>query len=226
LLLDTLVKNPQRRNALLHGAKTIPSLKKKVEWIDWWMDPKNHHPFRYQQLAFIIVEGLLFSASFCAIFWVKKRGKMPGLAFANAEISRDEELHFDFGCHLYSHLQHQLTESEAHKMVKSAVAMEEEFVREALPLKLVGMNADLMIEYVHWMADRLCLKLHYQPIYNVKRNPILWMENISLGMKTNFFENRAAEYQMGGICIPSPTPQRKTMTQQQEKVQDFTMGDF
>ena len=154
--------------------------------------------FAERLIAFAAVEGIFFSGSFCSIFWLKKRGLMPGLSFANELISRDEGLHCDFACLLYSKLKNQLSKKQVTDIITSAVTIEHEFVRDAIPVKLIGMNADMMCQYIEFVADRLLAALGCDKIYNVT-NPFDFMEMISLQGKTNFFEKRVAEYQKAGV---------------------------
>merc|ERR1719450_1942582 len=170
---------------------TMQPVKEKAEWALQWMQKENC--FAERIMAFAAVEGILFSGSFCAIYWLKKRGLMPGLTFSNALISRDEGLHAEFACLLYGKLQNKLDEKTIHEIIKSAVACEKVFVKDSIPVSLIGMNADRMTEYIEFVADRLCHSLGAAKIYNT-RNPFEWMEMISLQGKTNFFERRVGEY--------------------------------
>ena len=196
LLIDTYIKDPKQKDHLFNALETVPCVKKKGEWAIKWINSEN---FTERLIAFAAVEGIFFSGSFCSIFWLKKRGLMPGLTFSNELISRDEGLHCDFACLLYEkHLQNKLPESRVHDIIKDAVQIEQEFVTDALPVNLIGMNAKSMNQYIEFVADRLLVSLGYSPIYNAT-NPFDFMEMISLQGKTNFFEKRVAEYQKAGV---------------------------
>jgi len=198
LLIDTLIKDPQERNRLFHAVDTIPCIQKKAEWALKWIS--NSRSFAERLVAFAAVEGIFFSGSFCSIFWLKKRGLMPGLTFSNELISRDEGLHCDFACLLYSMLQTKLTQSAIYQIIGEAVEYEKEFILQALPVSLIGMNAQWMSQYIEFVADRLIYALGYEKKYLTK-NPFDWMELISLQGKTNFFEKRVAEYQKAGVAV-------------------------
>ncbi|MBO0359454.1 ribonucleotide-diphosphate reductase subunit beta [Hymenobacter sp. BT186] len=195
LLIDTYIKNPQEKDRLFNALETVPCVKKKGEWALKWI---NSEDFAERIIAFAAVEGIFFSGSFCSIFWLKKRGLMPGLTFSNELISRDEGLHCDFACLLYSYLQNKLPEARVHDIIRDAVTIEQEFVTDALPVNLIGMNANSMSQYIEFVADRLLESLGYSKIYNAT-NPFDFMEMISLQGKTNFFEKRVAEYQKAGV---------------------------
>ncbi|MCB2406479.1 ribonucleoside-diphosphate reductase small subunit [Hymenobacter lucidus] len=195
LLIDTYIKNPQEKDRLFNALETVPCVKKKGEWALKWI---NSEDFAERIIAFAAVEGIFFSGSFCSIFWLKKRGLMPGLTFSNELISRDEGLHCDFACLLYSYLQNKLSEERVHSIIRDAVQIEQEFVTDALPVNLIGMNAKSMAQYIEFVADRLLQSLGYSKIYNAT-NPFDFMEMISLQGKTNFFEKRVAEYQKAGV---------------------------
>ncbi len=196
LLIDTYVKDPKEKDGLFHAIETMDCVKKKADWALRWIDEGN---FAERLIAFAAVEGIFFSGSFCSIFWLKKRGLMPGLTFSNELISRDEGLHCDFACHLYTkHVKNQLPKETVIEIIKDAVAIEQEFVSDALPVRLIGMNADLMCQYIEFVADRLLVELDCPKIYN-STNPFDFMEMISLQGKTNFFEKRVAEYQKAGV---------------------------
>ncbi|MFY0627792.1 MAG: ribonucleotide-diphosphate reductase subunit beta [Reichenbachiella sp.] len=196
LLIDTLVKDPKEKDKLFHAVETIPCVKKKAEWALRWIDNGS---FAERLIAFAAVEGIFFSGSFCSIFWLKKRGLMPGLTFSNELISRDEGLHCDFACLLYNdHLVNQLPKETVSKIILDAVEIEKEFVTDAIPVKLIGMNAELMCQYIEFVADRLLMELNCEKAYNAT-NPFDFMEMISLQGKTNFFEKRVAEYQKAGV---------------------------
>ena len=191
LLIDTYIKDLKEKEMLFNAIDTIPAVMKKAQWALTWLDKKAS--FAERIVAFACVEGIFFSASFCAIFWLKKRNLMHGLSFSNELISRDEGLHCDFACLLYSMLETKLSIETLHKIVNNAVVCEKEFVTDALPFGLIGMNAEHMCDYVEFCADRLLVALGSQKLYN-KPNPFEWMEMISLQGKTNFFEKRVGEY--------------------------------
>jgi ribonucleoside-diphosphate reductase beta chain len=195
LLIDTYIKDAAEKHHLFHAIDTIPAVKKKADWALRWINSDN---FAERLVAFAAVEGIFFSGSFCAIFWLKKRGLMPGLSFSNELISRDEGLHCDFACLLYSMLQNKLEPARVQQIVTDAVAIEKEFITEALPVSLIGMNAGLMAQYIEFVADRLLVALGAAKVYNTS-NPFPWMEMISLQGKTNFFEKRVGDYQKAGV---------------------------
>lgn len=196
LLLETYIKDSNEKHRLFRATETIPCVKKKADWALKWID--STESFAERILAFACVEGIFFSGSFCSIFWLKKRGLMPGLTFSNELISRDEGLHCDFACLLYSLLMKKLSGDRVKEIVSEAVEIEREFVCDALPVALVGMNGDLMSQYIEFVADRLVGALGYEKIYNVQ-NPFDWMELISLQGKTNFFEKRVGDYQKASV---------------------------
>jgi len=196
LLIDTYIKDNVEKDRLLRAVDTIPCVQKKAEWALRWIEKGS---FAERLIAFAAVEGIFFSGSFCSIFWLKKRGLMTGLTFSNELISRDEGLHCDFACLLYqNHIQHQLPEESVKEIIRHAVEIEKEFVSDALPVRLIGMNADLMCQYIEFVADRLLLALGCTKIWNAA-NPFDFMELISLQGKTNFFERRVGEYQKSGV---------------------------
>lgn len=195
LLIDTYIKDQKDKNYLFNAVETVPCVGKKAEWALRWI---SNGSFAERLIAFAAVEGIFFSGSFCSIFWLKKRGLMPGLTFSNELISRDEGLHCDFACLLYSKLKNQLPVAQVTDLITSAVKIEHEFVREAIPVKLIGMNADMMCQYIEFVADRLLVSLGCPKFYNAT-NPFDFMEMISLQGKTNFFEKRVAEYQKAGV---------------------------
>ena len=195
LLIDTYIKDGKEKDHLFNALETVPCVKKKGEWALKWINSEN---FTERLIAFAAVEGIFFSGSFCSIFWLKKRGLMPGLTFSNELISRDEGLHCDFACLLYSMLENKLPEDRLHAIIKDAVTIEQEFVTDALPVSLIGMNAALMNQYIEFCADRLLVALGASKIYN-STNPFDFMEMISLQGKTNFFEKRVGEYQKAGV---------------------------
>ena len=195
LLIDTYIKDPEEKDRLFHAIDTVPAVKRKAEWALRWIDNGN---FAERLVAFAAVEGIFFSGSFCSIFWLKKRGLMPGLTFSNELISRDEGMHCEFACLLYSMLENKLSEEQVHGIIRDAVEIEKEFVTDALPVALIGMNAKLMSQYIEFVADRWISELGYKKIYGAT-NPFDFMEMISLQGKTNFFEKRVAEYQKSGV---------------------------
>lgn len=196
LLIDTYIKDPIEKNILFRGLDKLPAVQQKAQWALKWINSTNS--FAERLVAFAAVEGIFFSGSFCAIFWLKKRGKMPGLTFSNELISRDEGLHTEFACLLYSKLQNRLTEERVHEIIVDAVRIEKSFVCDSLPVKLIGMNAELMSQYIEYVADRLLLSLKHGKVWRAV-NPFEWMELISLEGKTNFFEKRVGEYQKAGV---------------------------
>ncbi|KAK9379769.1 ribonucleotide reductase [Kockiozyma suomiensis] len=197
LLIDTYIKDAAERAYLFGAIETIPCIKKKADWALRWIADKDSI-FAERLIAFAAVEGIFFSGSFASIFWLKKRGLMPGLTFSNELISRDEGLHTDFACVLFAHLQNRSSKSTVEKIITEAVVIEQEFLTEALPCALLGMNADLMKQYIEFVADRLLVALGNKKVYNAS-NPFDFMENISLAGKTNFFEKRVSDYQKAGV---------------------------
>mgnify|MGYP006168211391 CR=1 FL=1 len=199
LLIDTYIKDPVEKQHLLRAIETVPCVQRKAQWALKWCDTTTAS-FAERMIAFAAVEGIFFSGSFCAIFWLKKRGLMPGLCFSNELISRDEGLHCDFACLLYSKLINRLPESRIVEIISSAVAIEMEFVVDALPVELIGMNSAMMRDYIRFCADRLLLCLGCDRHFKVG-NPFEWMETISLQGKTNFFEKRVGEYSKSGVGV-------------------------
>jgi len=196
LLIDTYVKDPKEKDRLFHAIETLDCVKKKADWALRWIENAS---FQERLIAFAAVEGIFFSGSFCSIFWLKKRGLMPGLSFSNELISRDEGLHCDFACLLYNnHIVNKLPAEKVTEIIADAVTIEKEFVTDAIPVKLIGMNADLMCQYIEFVADRLLVALGCKKIYN-STNPFDFMEMISLQGKTNFFEKRVGDYQKAGV---------------------------
>jgi len=196
LLIDTYIKDREEQMHLFRAIDTIPAIRKKAEWAIKWI---NSESFVERLVAFAAVEGIFFSGSFCSIFWLKKRGLMPGLTFSNELISRDEGMHCDFACHLYNnHIEKKLSEKKLKEIIVSALEIEKEFILEALPIRLIGMNSDLMSQYLEFVTDRLLVALGCSKVYNVA-NPFDFMENIAIQGKTNFFEKRVAEYQKAGV---------------------------
>lgn len=196
LLIDTYIKDSKEKDYLFNAIETFEPVKKKAEWAMRWIDNGS---YAERLISFAAVEGIFFSGSFCSIFWLKKRGLMPGLTFSNELISRDEGLHCDFACMLYNnHLVNKLPKAEVAKIIKDAVEIEKEFVCESLPVRLIGMNSDLMCQYIEFVADRLLSELGNDKIYNAS-NPFDFMDMINLQGKTNFFEKRVGEYQKAGV---------------------------
>ena len=196
LLIDTYIKDSKEKDYLFNAIETFDPVKKKAEWALRWIDNGS---YAERLIAFAAVEGIFFSGSFCSIFWLKKRGLMPGLTFSNELISRDEGLHCDFACLLYNnHLINKLPKEQIQMIISDAVEIEKEFVVESLPVKLIGMNSDLMCKYIEFVADRLLVELGNEKIYNVS-NPFDFMDMINLQGKTNFFEKRVGEYQKAGV---------------------------
>lgn len=196
LLIDTYIQNTAEKNELFNAMTTLPCVQKKAQWALQWIDEAPS--FAHRLIAFAAVEGIFFSGSFCSIYWLKKRGLMPGLTFSNELISRDEGMHCDFACLLYSMLENKLDKQVVQDIITQAVDFEKEFVTDALPVSLIGMNAKLMTEYIEFVADRLLLSLGNEKVYNTA-NPFPWMDLISLQGKTNFFEKRVGDYQKAGV---------------------------
>jgi ribonucleotide reductase beta subunit family protein with ferritin-like domain len=197
LLLDTYINDPKEKTHLLKATQTIPCVKKKADWAMTWIDNKEAN-FATRLLAFAAVEGIFFSGAFCAIFWLKQRGIMPGLTLSNEFIARDEGLHTEFACLLYSKLVNRLSKQQAHKIIREAVKIEKQFITKSLPCELIGMNAKLMAQYIEFVADRLLLQLGYPKAYSAT-NPFSFMETISLENKDNFFEKRVSTYAKGSV---------------------------
>jgi ribonucleoside-diphosphate reductase beta chain len=195
LLIDTYIKDAEEKDKLFHAIDHMPAVAQKADWALRWITKGS---FAERLVAFAAVEGIFFSGSFCSIFWLKKRGLMKGLGFSNSLISRDEGLHCDFACLLYSQLENKLPESTVKEIIKDAVDIEKDFVTDALPVSLIGMNAVLMRQYIEFVADRLMVALGYNKIYNAT-NPFDFMELISLQGKSNFFEERVPEYTKAGV---------------------------
>ena len=194
LLIETYIKDKEKKERLFNAIEHYPCIKKKSDWAQKWIHD-NRSSFATRLVAFACIEGIFFSGAFCSIFWLKKRGLMPGLTFSNELISRDEALHCEFAILLYSKLQKKIDKARINEIIKEAVDIETEFICEALPCKLIGMNSELMTQYIKFVADRLAVQLGYKKIYNVS-NPFQWMELISLEGKTNFFERKVAEYSL------------------------------
>jgi len=207
LLINTFIRDSEEQTRLFNAIETIPCIKKKADWALRYI---SHETATYAEriIAFAAVEGIFFSGSFASIFWLKKRGLMPGLTFSNELISRDEGLHTDFACLMYKHLVNKLSEEEVKAIIADAVSIEQEFLTDALPVNLIGMNCVLMSQYIEYVADRLLLELGCTKMYNVE-NPFDFMENISLEGKTNFFEKRVGEYQKCGVMS---SPDQRSFT--------------
>jgi ribonucleotide reductase beta subunit family protein with ferritin-like domain len=192
ILIDTYIKNTEEKDKLFNAIQNFPCIKKKSDWAMKWIGDKRSS-FHTRLIAFACVEGIFFSGAFCSIYWIKKRGLMPGLTFSNELISRDEALHTEFAALLYTKLTKKIQKHRVYEIVRDAVEIEKEFIAEALPCRLIGMNAKLMSQYIEFVADRLLLQLGYDKIFNAT-NPFDFMEMISLAGKTNFFERRVGEY--------------------------------
>ena len=197
LLIDTYIKDEDEKNRLFDAINTIPCIQNKASWAKKWIN-NDDATFAIRLIAFAIVEGLFFSGSFCAIFWLKKRGLMSGLTFSNELISRDEGMHTDFAVLLYSKIVNKIPKEVVYNIIEEAVNIENEFITESIPCKMIGMNSDMMTEYIKFVADRLLNQLGYDKLYNAK-NPFDFMEMISLRPKSNFFEIRVGEYQMANV---------------------------
>ncbi|MDA8895482.1 ribonucleotide-diphosphate reductase subunit beta [Flavobacteriales bacterium] len=196
LLIDTYIKDKDEADKLFHAIDHFDAIKKKADWAIKWIESPN---FAERLIAFAAVEGIFFSGSFCSIFWMKKRGLLPGLTFSNELISRDEGLHCDFACMLHNdHIVNKVPKERITQIITEALDIEREFIIEALPVRLIGMNSDLMTQYLEFVTDRLLQELHCDKIYNVE-NPFDFMDMISLQGKTNFFEKRVSEYQKAGV---------------------------
>ena len=197
LLIETYVRSSKERDFLFNAVETLPCVKKKADWAMNWIASKNAN-FGERIIAFAAVEGIFFSGSFASIFWLKKRGLMPGLTFSNELISRDEGLHCDFACLMFRHLLQKPPKERIIEIIDEAVKIEQEFLTDALPCDMLGMNCKLMSEYIEFVADRLLGELGVERVYNTK-NPFSFMELISLEGKTNFFEKKVGEYQKSGV---------------------------
>ena len=207
LLIDTYIKDKDEQNHLFNAIDTVPAVQKKAEWALKWISSES---FVERLIAFAAVEGIFFSGSFCSIFWLKKRGLMPGLSFSNELISRDEGLHTDFAVHLYNHhIENKLSRERLIEIIDSALTIEKEFITEALPVSLIGMNSDLMKQYLEYVSDRLLIDLGVGKVYN-SENPFDFMKNIAMENKTNFFEKRVGEYSKQGVGTKPDTIQFST----------------
>merc|ERR1712151_1347728 len=194
------IRDPAEKERVFDAVHTMPAVEEKARWVVQWINRENS--FAERIVAFAAVEGILFSGSFCSIYWLKKRGLMPGLTFSNELISRDEGLHAEFACLIYGTLQRQLPEDVVHDIIRGAVDVERRFICEALPCDLIGMNNELMTRYIEFVADRLLTALGHSKLFHAV-NPFDWMELISLQGKTNFFEKRVGEYQKAGVMTPA-----------------------
>jgi ribonucleoside-diphosphate reductase beta chain len=202
LLIDTYIKDPAERDKLFHAIDTFDAIKKKADWALRWIDSPS---FAERLIAFAAVEGIFFSGAFCSIFWLKKRGLMPGLTFSNELISRDEGMHCDFAVHLHNHhLVNKVPKERIQQIITEALAIEREFITESLPVDLIGMNSRLMVSYLEFVADRLLTELKCDKVFH-SENPFDFMEMISLEGKTNFFEKRVAEYRKAGVGMNEET---------------------
>merc|ERR1711992_83358 len=210
LLIDTYIKDRRERERLLNAIETFPAIKKKAQWALRWIN-SNRATYAERVIAFASVEGIFFSGSFAAIFWLKKRGLMPGLSFSNELISRDEGLHTDFACLMYKHLVNKPSKARILEIVCDAVDIECEFLTEALPVRLIGMNSELMVQYIKFVADRLLIELGCDKFYKAT-NPFDFMENISLEGKTNFFEKKVGEYQKAASVMKGNSIEEATFT--------------
>lgn len=221
LLIDTFIKEPKQKQYLFDAIDTIPCIRKKADWALRWISDRES-TFAQRLVAFAAVEGIFFSGSFASIFWLKKRGMMPGLTFSNELISRDEGMHTDFACLLFSHLNQRPSKQAVQDIITEAVTIEQEFLTDALPCALLGMNATLMKQYIEFVADRLLLALGNSKFYHAT-NPFDFMENISLAGKTNFFEKRVGDYQKSGVMAST---QKKADTPSEEKTEPENGGAF
>jgi ribonucleoside-diphosphate reductase beta chain len=202
LLIDTYIKDKAEQDHLFNAIDTVPAVQKKAEWALKWIGSDS---FVERLIAFAAVEGIFFSGSFCSIFWLKKRGLMPGLSFSNELISRDEGMHTDFAVHLYNHhIENKLSKERLIEIIDSALEIEKEFISESLPVSLIGMNSDLMKQYLEYVSDRLLIDLGVGKIYN-SENPFDFMKNIAMENKTNFFEKRVGEYAKKGVGVKEET---------------------
>lgn len=199
LFIETYEKDAAKKQQLFEAVKNFPAIREKADWALRWINDASA-PFAQRLVAFVIVEGLMFSSSFCAIFWMRKRGLLPGLTFANELISRDETLHTDFGVQLYSQLNNKLKPEVVHTMMDEAVDIERRFITESIPCSMIGMNKDLMTQYIHFIADRLLVQLGYAKVYNA-RNPFDFIEMCTMTSVANFFESRVSSYSKAGVSM-------------------------
>lgn len=208
LLIDTYIQDKSEKTTLFQATQNFDCIAKKANWAKKWLDDQQSE-FASRLVAFAAIEGIFFSASFASIYWIKKRGLMPGLTFSNELISRDEALHTEFAVMLYNKLQRRLSKSRIHEIIREAVSIEKEFITEAIPCRMIGMNAKLMIQYIEFVADRLVLQLGYDKIYN-SQNPFDFMELISIESKVNFFERTNSEYALANKTIDADVFEFKT----------------
>jgi ribonucleoside-diphosphate reductase beta chain len=201
LLIDTYIKDSAEKDHYFHALENFPCIAKKANWAKKWIGD-NRSSFAARLVAFAAIEGIFFSASFASIYWIKKRGLMPGLTFSNELISRDEALHTEFAVLLYTKMEKKLSQKRIHEIISESVTIEKEFITEAIPCRMIGMNATLMTQYIEFVADRLCLQLGYDKIYN-STNPFDFMELISVETKVNFFERTNSEYALANKTIES-----------------------
>lgn len=209
LLIDTYIRDPVEKTRLLHSIDTVPCIQEKANWALRWIKSQDRC-FAERLIAFAAVEGIFFSGSFCAIYWLKKRGMMPGLTFSNELISRDEGLHTDFACLMYNLLDYKVSRDVIYEIILDAVVIEKGFICDSLPCDLIGMNALLMQQYIEFVADRLLVALGVEKHFKSK-NPFPWMEMISLQGKTNFFEKRVGDYQKAGVMSSKPESHQFTL---------------
>ena len=198
LLIDTYIQNPKEKNETFNAIMHIPCIKKKADWCFKWIND-TESSFAQRLIAFAIVEGVFFSGAFCSIFWMKEKGKMQGLTFSNELISRDEALHVEFACLLYSMIKKRVSQEVVHGMFQEAVDVEKNFIVDSIPCAMLGMNSELMIEYIQFVSNRLLLQLGYEKIWNVG-NPFPFMDRSNLECRTNFFESRVAEYSKANVA--------------------------
>ena len=199
LLIDTYIKDNSEKKMLFEATANYPCIMKKADWAKKWLNDKNSC-FAERLVAFAVVEGIFFSSSFASIYWLKKRGLMPGLTFSNELISRDEALHTEFAVLLYSKLQNRLSQERIYEIIRDAVDIEKEFIVDAIPCRMIGMNAVLMQQYIEFVTDRLCLQLGYDKLFN-SNNPFDFMELISIESKVNFFERTNSEYALANKTV-------------------------
>jgi len=199
LLIDTYIKDSEQRDKLFNAIDNYPCIAKKANWAKKWIND-NRSSFAVRLIAFAVVEGIFFSSAFASIYWIKKRGLMPGLTFSNELISRDEALHTEFAVLLYSKLLNKIPKKKVYEIIREAVEIEKEFILEAIPCRMIGMNSDLMVKYIEFVADRLCVQLGYDKMYG-SLNPFDFMELISLAGKSNFFERRVSDYSLSNKMI-------------------------
>lgn len=212
ILIDKFITDSNEKNTLFRAIHTVPCVSKKANWALNWLD-SSKNSFAERLVAFATVEGIFFSGSFCAIYWLKKRGVMPGLTFSNELISRDEGMHTDFAVLLYSKLNNKLSQDKIYSVIGNAVEIEKEFINEAIPCALIGMNSELMSQYIEFVADRLIVQLGYSKLYNTE-NPFDFMQLISIENKTNFFEKRVGEYSLSNVNVDGKTNDEITFNEE------------